>query len=175
MATESKQTHGAGEVPSLGDVPQHPTSFGAFKPEGHVLLGFAKAADSDAAFAALLDEGMDAADIRRYSDREMLQQVEADLARVSPLADFGQEINLLRFHREAALAGYHWLLVRAGDEAHATQIARRAQALGAALAQYYGKLLIVELIRHQNDLPQRTESPARGLDPGMPRDSTEPP
>lgn len=161
--------------PPSPEVDEHPTSFGAFKPEGQVLLCFPDARCCDAARERLLEAGTPAADIRRYSDREMLQQAEADLARASAVADFGQEINLLRFQREASQAGSHWLLVKAGDEAQAGRVAQAAQAQGATRAQYYGRFLIVELITPPAPAPQRSESPARGLDPGLPRDSTEQP
>lgn len=161
--------------PPSSAVDEHPTSFGAFKPEGHVLLCFPDAASCDAARDRLVEEGARDAELRRYSDREMLQQAEADLARASAVADFGQEINLLRFQREASQAGCHWLLVKAGDEAQASRIAQGAQAKGATRAQYYGRFLIVELIPPPPGAPQRSESPARGLDPGLPRDSTEQP
>ncbi len=169
MSTDHKTAPAAAPIQPEEAVAAHATTLGAFKPVGHVLLSFANAQASAEAYRALLEAGLSAADIRRYSDREMLQQAESDLARVSPIADFGQEANLLRFHRQAALAGYHWLLVKTGNEAQARQIARSAQAHGAELAQYYGHFIIEELIRHPGDQPQRTESPARGLDPGLPR------
>ncbi|HLO94050.1 MAG TPA: hypothetical protein VK195_07015 [Burkholderiaceae bacterium] len=160
-------------------VDEHPTSFGAFKPEGQVLLCFPDAPSCDAARERLVGEGTPAADIRRYSDQEMLEQAEADLARASAVADFGQEINLLRFQREASQAGSHWLLVKAGSEAQAGRISHAAQGQGqrqgATRALYYGRFLIVELIPPPAAVPQRSESPARGLDPGLPRDSTEQP
>ncbi len=169
MSADRKPASAAAPIQPEQPVPAHATTLGAFRPVGHVLLSFASATASADTCRALLQQGVSDADIRRYSDRDMLRQVEADLARVSPMADFGQELNLLRFHKQAALAGCHWLLVKAGSEAHAQQIARSAQAHGAELAQYYGHFLIVELIRHPADQPQRTESPARGLDPGLPR------
>lgn len=169
MSADHKPAPAAAPLQPESPVAAHATTLGAFKPVGHVLLSFANAQASAEAYRALLEEGVSDADIRRYTDRDMLRQVESDLARVSPVADFGQEINLMRFHREAALAGCHWLLVKAGNEAHARKIARSAQAHGAELAQYYGHFVIVELIRHADDQPQRTESPARGLDPGLPR------
>lgn len=156
-------------------VEPHPTSFGAFKPEGHVLLCLPDGQAREAAQAALQQAGVPAADIRAYTDQDMLQQAEADLARASAVADFGQELNLLRFHRESSLAGCHWLLVKVPGEDEARRIAGLAEAQGATLAQYYGRFLIVELIQAPREEPQRTESPARGLDPGPPRDSSEQP
>lgn len=175
MATASESSSLPPSAQDAEAVNPHPTSFGAFKPEGHVLLRLPDSQAREAAQAALLQAGVPEADIRAYTDQDMLQQAEADLARASAAADFGQELNLLRFHRESSLAGCHWLLVKAANEDAARRMAGIAQPQGATLAQYYGSFLIVELIQSPRQEPQRTESPARGLDPGLPRDSTEEP
>jgi len=152
-------------------VPQHPTSFGAFKPVGQVLLSFASARDWDAARQALTQQGgVSAEDIRSYTDRQMLAQVEEDLRQASPIAALGQEMNLLRQHQKLAEAGYHWLLVKAADDERAARVAELARRHGAQQAQHYGNFIIVELIEQPADGRQSAESPARGLDVAKPND-----
>ena len=65
----------------------HPTSFGVFKPVGHVLMSFTTAADFDAAVAALRDAGFGESDISRYTPSEMRDQAEMDIGNASGLAD----------------------------------------------------------------------------------------
>mgnify|MGYP003577247754 CR=1 FL=1 len=144
------------------------TSFGVYKPVGHVVISFPSAAQADAARAALAKEpGLDSGDIHFMTDRQMVEQVDRDILDASPLANFGQELNLVKAHRELAELGYHWLIVRAEGE-QATRVAEVAKAHGAERAQRYGRLVIEELIEHAADLPQVTESPDRGLDAQTP-------
>ena len=144
------------------------TSFGVFKPVGHVVISFPTAEQADAArrdMVAQLDLGLD--DVRAMTDKQMLAQVEQDLKEASPLANLGQELNLAKAHGELARLGYHWLIIRAEGEA-AARVADLAKSHGAERAQRYGRLVIEELIEHATDLPQVAESPDRGLDPQTP-------
>lgn len=144
------------------------TSFGVYKPVGHVVISFPTAKQADEAGTAItpmLELG--SSDIRSMTDRDMLAQTEADIHNASPLANLGQELNLAKSHRELAQLGYHWLIVRAEGEL-AQQVADCAKAHGAERAQRYGRLMIEELIEHSTDLPQVAESPDRGLDPQTP-------
>lgn len=145
------------------------TSFGVFKPVGHVVISFASAAQADAAARALHDElGMAPTEIRRFSDREMITQIDHDLAQASPLAAIGQELNLVKAHRALAERGYHWLVVPARADERAEQVAACVRPHGAERAQHYGHFIIVELIEHATDLPQVGESPDRALDAQTP-------
>ncbi|MBK1686408.1 hypothetical protein [Rubrivivax gelatinosus] len=139
-------------------------SFGVFKPEGHVVISFPSAAQADAAQAALQPLALPADELRRYSDAQMLARLDEDLAHASPLAALGQEMNLAKAQRELAARGYHWLVVKAGDDEFAQRIAAAVRPHGAERAQLYGRFLIEELIEHPGDLPQVAESPDRGLD-----------
>lgn len=148
---------------------EHHLSFGVFKPVGHVVVSFPGAQQADAARRALIsDVGLPEQALRRYSDREMIEQIDHDLARASPLASVGQEVNLVRAQRALAEQGYHWLVVHAPDEALARRVAETAQRFDAARAQHYGHFVIEELIERPVDLPQVSESPARGLDAQTP-------
>jgi hypothetical protein len=159
------------------DFSQH--SFGVYKPEGHVVMSFANAEDADAAMLALRDAGVagepgdDSAapterSVRRFSDRQMLEQAEADIARASPLANLGQELNLVKAQRDLAALGYHFLAVKADDDEQARHVAEIGRAHRAERAQYYGRFIVEELIEHSTDTAQVAESPDRGLDAQTP-------
>jgi hypothetical protein len=159
------------------DFSQH--SFGVYKPEGHVVMSFATAEDADAAAAALSDAGVAGAagdasaepterSVRRFSDREMLEQAESDIARASPLANLGQELNLVKAQRDLAKLGYHFLAVKADDDEHARSVAAIGREHGAERGQYYGRFIVEELIEHPTDTAQVAESPDRGLDAQTP-------
>lgn len=143
-------------------------NFGVFKPVGHVVISFPRAEQAEAAARALAEAGIAGDRVRRYSDREMVDAVDRDLARAGLLASVGQEINLVRAHRELATKGYHWLVVQAPGDAQAAQVAEVARGCGAERAQSYGNFIVEELIDRPGDLPQVGESPDRGLDAQTP-------
>ena len=143
-------------------------SFGVFKPVGHVVISFPTAGQADAAAQRLQGLGLAGDAVRRYTDTEMLRQIDEDRQHASLLASVGQELNLVMAHRALAERGYHWLVVRADDDAQARQVADVARRCGAERAQSYGRFIIEELIEHGRDLPQVGESPDRGLDAQTP-------
>lgn len=148
---------------------EHPTSFGVFKPVGHVVVSFPTALQAREAHEALGQKlGLQGDDVRYFSDLEMLSQIDEDLKRASPIAAIGQELNLIRAHRELAKLGYHWLVVHASDDETARRVARCVKSHGAERAQQYGQFIIEELIQHSTDLPQVAESPDRGLNAQTP-------
>lgn len=146
-------------------------SFGVFKPVDHVVISFPSAAQAATAAAALNSAGFVGQAVRRYTDRQMIEQIDHDIARASPLASIGQELNLVRAHRELAEQGYHWLVVHVGDDAQARQVAGLAQREGAERAQHYGHFIVEELIDRPGNLAQVGESPDRGLDAQTPSGS----
>ena len=143
-------------------------SFGVFKPVGHVVISFPQADRADQAAAALAMQGWGDTAVRRYNDRQMIQQIDEDIVNASPLASIGQEMNLVLAHRALAEKGYHWLVVRAGGDDQARQVADIAERFGAERAQAYGHFIIEELIDRPGNLPQVAESPDRGLDAQTP-------
>lgn len=145
-----------------------PRSFGVFKPVGHVVISFPSAGQAADAAQALDELGLPAGAVHAYSDREMLSQIERDIAQASPIAAIGQEMNLVLAHRALAEQGYHWLVVQAADDDQARRIADTARASGAERAQHYGHFIIEELIEPANDIAQVAESPDRGLDAQTP-------
>jgi hypothetical protein len=150
---------------------EHNLSFGVFKPVGHVVISFPAASQADRAVQELAGAGVGQQDVRRYSDTQMIEQIDHDLARASPVAAIGQELNLIRAQRELAEKGYHWLVVRAPDGRQASQMAEIARRHGAERAQLYGNFIIEELIDRPGHLPQVAESPDRGLDAQTPSGS----
>lgn len=149
----------------------HERSFGVFKPVGHLVISLPDEKAAAAAAEAMQAEGLGAGEIRRYSDREMIEQIDADLANASPLASVGQELNLVRAHRALATQGYHFLVVHVPEQdAHlpAQRLADIAREHGALRAQRYGTFLIEELIEQPGQLSQVGESPDRGLDAQTP-------
>jgi len=142
----------------------HAESFGVFKPVGHVVVSFASADDLDAAARALTAKGFIEAEVRRYTPEQMVAQADIDIAQASPLSAIGQELNLVKAHRELALQGRSFLVVKAPKAEQTEQVAAIAQAHHATRAQKYGQFLIEELIEVGDNLSQVGESPDRGLD-----------
>ncbi len=147
---------------------EHEVSFGVFKPVDHVVVSFPSAQQADAAVRALAEMGIAGDEVRRYSDREMIEQIDRDLERASPIATIGQEVNLVRAHRALAEQGYHWLVVHADDDKRSGQVAEAVRRCGAERAQHYGHFIIEELLERPGRLPQVGESPDRGLDAQTP-------
>jgi hypothetical protein len=125
---------------------------GVLKPVDHVVISFASAQQADAATLALAALGLRGPHtVRRLSDREMLQQIDADLRRASPVTAIGQELNLAMAHRALAERGYHWLVVYAPDDRQVSRVTQVAHNHGAEHAQRYGNFIIDELIVRRFD------------------------
>lgn len=144
--------------------PENPKAYGVFKPVGHVVLSFASGEDLQSAAVALRDGEFADDEMTVYSPQAMLAQADADIERAGPAASLGQELNLVRAHRELAAKGYHFLVVRASSDDQAEAIAAVARRFNAERAQRYGHLIIEELVEPGNGEPQVAESPDRGLD-----------
>ena len=142
----------------------HPTSFGVFKPVGHVLMSFATAADSDAAVRALRDAGFGESDFSRYTPSEMRDQAEADIGHAGGLASLGQDLNLVKAHLALALQGQSFVVVSAANTEKVQCVTEVAIRAHATRAQHYGTLVIEELIALGTSDHQTAESPDRGLD-----------
>lgn len=145
-----------------------PRSFGVFKPVGHVVISFPLPEQAEQAAVMLEGRGLKPEAIHRYTDREMLRQIDEDIAGASPIAAIGQEMNLVLAHRVLAERGYHWLIVQVANDDQAAEVAAVAQAEGAERAQHYGHFIIEELINRPLDEAQVAESPDRGLDAQTP-------
>ena len=104
------------------DKQSHPQTLGVFAPVGHVIVSFPTQQDMSAAADAMRDAGFADEHITRYTSDQMREQVDIDLAKASPIANLGQEINLARAHGELADQGYSFLVVKAKEEAQWTQV-----------------------------------------------------
>lgn len=149
-------------------------SFGVFKPVGHLIVSLPSGPQADEAQQALQGLGVADEAVHRMSDAQMLAQIDHDLQHASPLAGVGQELNLIKSHREMALRGHHWLVIRVKNDAEAERIAEALRGHGAQSAQLYGAFIIQELIGPPDGRPQVSESPDRGLDAPSPAGRPEP-
>jgi hypothetical protein len=149
-------------------------SFGVFKPVGHLVVALPSGRQAAQAQHAVAELGVPDEAVHRMSDVQMLEQIEHDLRHASPLAALGQELNLIKAHREMAWRGHHWLVIRVANDAQAQRIADTVRQWGAASAQLYGTFIIQELITPADGTPQVSESPDRGLDAPTPAGKPEP-
>jgi hypothetical protein len=144
-------------------------AFGVFKPVGHVVMSFEAPQALEDAVAALMAQGLAPEDqLIRYTAAEMKARADADLRGASPLASVGQELNLVKAHRDLAEQGYAFLVVPASDDAAVERVAAVARAAHAYTAQHYGRFVIEELIDRTPGRTQAFESPDRGLDVAVP-------
>lgn len=145
-----------------------PRSFGVFKPTGHTVIAFESVALLEAAVKALAEQGFAAPDIVRYTPQEMLAQTDSDLVTASPLASVGQELNLIKAHRELAQKGSSFLVVHAPDDDQAKRVDAVIQGMQTTAAQRYGTFIVEELVDKADGENQVFESPDRGLDMDVP-------
>lgn len=141
-----------------------PESFGVFKPVGHVVITLRSAADVQAAEHALSEQGFSANEMVRYTSAEMIVQVDEEIATASPMAAIGQDLNLIKAHRESAEEGCQFLVVHAPEDAHVEKVEAVAHRFHAVAAQRYGRFITEELIDPDDGLNQTHESTDTGLD-----------
>jgi hypothetical protein len=140
-------------------------AYGVTKPVGFVIVSFPTEDDARAAIPELRGAGFADADVKYYSPAQMRAQAESDIRHAGILASIGQDLNLVKAHRDLAVAGHAFLSVHAPAEAQARKVAAIALHHGADRAQKYGRLIIEELIEPGTGERQVAESPDRGLDP----------
>ncbi|MFN0182982.1 MAG: hypothetical protein ACKVQR_04100 [Aquabacterium sp.] len=145
-ANAREGTAGGTELIHAAEAAELPTSFGVFKPVGHVMTGLQAQGQMDALVSALHAAGWPAASVRQFSPRESLSQLRAMVDNTGPLANFGYEITLLRRYVALTEEGYLWLLVKVEDSEHAAQAAALARACGATVAVHYRTLTVEDLI-----------------------------
>lgn len=124
----------------------HPQSFGAFKPVGHVVVAMPDDASAAAAVAALLGAGFERDDVLEYSAAEENDEMDRMLRYASDFAGFGYEVTLMRRYQELARRGASWLIVYAPDDDHAQRVADVARRCGALLAERYHRLAVEDLL-----------------------------
>jgi hypothetical protein len=122
------------------------TSFGVFKPVGHVMVGLPSPGQLQALVHLLHGAGWTTETLLRFDPHEALPELEAMVDGAGVLAGFGFEITLLRRYLVLTREGYSWLLVRAEDVEQAQAIAAFARDCGARVAVHYRTLTVEELI-----------------------------
>jgi hypothetical protein len=141
-----------------------PTSFGVFKPVGHVVIALGTDAQTQALASELTVQGFSADDLVHYTPQEMIDQVAAQILTASPLASVGQDLNLIKAHRALAEDGCSFLVVHAPNGELVAKVAAAAKNHHAKSAQRYGSLIVEELIISGDGESQTFESPDTGLD-----------
>lgn len=136
----------AGATVDRAEVAARPTSFGAFKPVGRLMIGVPTQALADTLRAALQDAGWAGAAVQPFTPSEGMAEWRAMVDNAGPLAGFGYEITLLRRYLSLTEAGYRWLLVRVDDGERAAAAAEVGRAGGATLAVHYRTLTVEDLI-----------------------------
>lgn len=124
----------------------HPQSFGAFKPVGHVVVAMPDDARAAAAVQALRAAGFEAEDILEYTAAEEDDEMDRMLAKASDMAGFGYEVSLMRRYQELAREGASWLIVFAPEDNQAKRVADTVKAHGALMAEKYHRLVIEDLL-----------------------------
>ena len=124
----------------------HPTSFGAFKPAGHVVVAFPDAAHASAAVTALRAAGFAAENILQYTASEEKNEMDRMLADVSGIAEFGYEADLMGKYQKLAADGASWLIVYAPDDDAAQRVAAVVKGHAAIVAEQYNRLSVEDLL-----------------------------
>ena len=145
-ATADEGVAGITELIHAAEADALPTSFGVFKPVGHVMMGLPTQAQVDALVSALHGAGWPASGVRQFAPLESVAELRAMVDNAGPLAGFGYEITLLKRYLALTEEGCRWLLVQAVDSERAAAAAALARASGATLAVYYRTLTVEELI-----------------------------
>jgi hypothetical protein len=123
-----------------------PTSFGVFKPVGHVMIGVPTQTQLETLVIALHDAGWPDSDVRQFAPRETVTELQAMVDNAGILSGAGYEITLLRRYLALAKEGTTWLLVKADDSERASMVGSTALNCGATIAEYYQTLVVESLI-----------------------------
>jgi hypothetical protein len=124
----------------------HPQSFGAFKPVGHVVVAMPDDQRAANAVRALRAAGFEAEDILEYTAAEEDDEMDRMLQHASDFAGFGYELSLMRRYKALAQQGASWLIVYAPDDPRAAAVADTVKPHGALMAEKYHRLVIEDLI-----------------------------
>ena len=124
----------------------HPQSFGAFKPVGHVVVAMPDDRRAADAVRALRDAGFEPEDILEYTAAEEDDEMDRMLRQTSELAGFGYEVSLMRHYQELARNGASWLIVYAPDLLRAERVGEIVRGHGALMAEKYERLLVQDLL-----------------------------
>jgi hypothetical protein len=124
----------------------HPQSFGAFKPVGHVVIAMPDDETAAKAVRALHERGFEDEDILQYTAAEEDDEMDRMLQHASGFAGFGVEVSLMRRYQQLARDGASWLIVYAPDNPQAERVSEVVREHGALIAQKYHWLVIEDLM-----------------------------
>ena len=139
-----------------------PTSFGAFNPVGHVMVGLPQGADFQGLTQALHAAAWPPESLLKFAPGDAVSELQLRLDQAGPLSGFGYEIVLLRRYLELAQQGCQWLLVKVADNDQAQQVADLARTHSARLVVHYRGLTVEELLWAEGGMPSPS---APGLQP----------
>lgn len=122
------------------------TTFGMFKPVGHVMIGLPTAAEVDVLVSVLHHAGWPAASLLDFRPQDSVAELEAMVESAGAMSGFGYEITLLRRYLALTREGQCWLLVKVDGAEQASEAADFARRHGAQLAVWYRTLTVEELI-----------------------------
>ena len=123
-----------------------PTSFGAFKPTGHVMVGMPSLEQAGSLTGKLRAAGWAEEAVTPFTPRENVAEMQALIDNASGLAGFGYELTLMRRYLELARQGHCWLLVKVDDDDQAQCVGRLARLYGASAAVNYHRFTIEDLL-----------------------------
>lgn len=124
----------------------HPRSFGAFKPVGHVVVAMPDDDSAALAVQALRQNGFEERDILQYTAAEEDDEMDRMLQHTSDFAGFGYEVALMRRYQQLARNGASWLIVFAPEDDKAADVAAAVKQHGALLAEKYHRLAVEDLL-----------------------------
>lgn len=127
-------------------IEQLPTSFGALKPVGHVLIALKAASQRDILQTALIEDGWAPEEVAEFTPRESVEELAELVDNASGMAGFGYELTLMRRYLELARNGHCWLLAKVVDDAHAERIGQLARLYGASAAVHYRTFTVEDLL-----------------------------
>lgn len=128
-----------------------PTSFGVFKPVGHLVLAFRSADARDQLVRALIGQGFGEEDLTSFDAEEWLETMDRNEANRGLMATYGSELDQVEMHARLARDGHVFLVVFAPAEAQTESVAELAERHGAVLVQKYGRLLIENKLLRADD------------------------
>lgn len=133
-------------MPETANLESLPTSFGALKPVGHVLLALPSASQRSVVQTALRLDGWPDDEVLEFEPRESVSDLEQLIERSSGAAGFGYELTLMRRYLELARSGHVWLLIKVDGDDEAQRVGQMARLYGAGSAVHYRTFTIEDLL-----------------------------
>ncbi len=123
-----------------------PTSLGAFKPVGHVMVALPDDVAADRFVEALHGVGFGREDVLHFEPHESGAEMAKMIDTSSEFAGFGYEITLMRRYLDYARQGYRWVLVYAPKDEEAEKVQEVAKRMDLPMAVRYHRLAVEDLV-----------------------------